>query len=203
MSSTRHLILILLRIQPMTGYELAQNTKISVDPLWSATHSQIYTALNKLEEEGLVTRETEKRGERMEKYVYSLTPAGHEAFRAWLSEPIKPLPNRDPFRLWAAHLDECPPEVVFRNIDEYIQRHLELAKRLDQAALTFIRGEHPLIQARVGRMSDEALERLKRTRAMIYREAAAKARFEAESGRRIRAFAQELYPDYDPDKYVD
>ncbi len=40
--STKHVILGLLSIEPMTGYELTQNMKISVDSLWAATHSQIY-----------------------------------------------------------------------------------------------------------------------------------------------------------------
>lgn len=194
--STKTLVLILLRVKPMTGYELAQNTKISVDPLWSATHSQIYGALRKLERDGLVESTTEVRGERMEKQVYHLTAAGEAAFQSWLTEPLTTLPNRDPFRLWAVHIDETPPEIVFRNIDSYIAEQSDLAARLEQDAVTFLRGDHPLIEARHGRIAAERLRQIQRTRAMIYRELATKARFEVESARRMRAYAQELYPDY-------
>jgi PadR family transcriptional regulator, regulatory protein AphA len=194
--STKHVILALLSIEPMTGYELTQNMKISVQSLWAATHSQIYPALHKLEEEGLVTSEDHVRGQSLQKTVYAITPVGEQELMNWLNQPIQYLPFRDPFKLWASYMDLCPPEIVFRNIDEHIRLSSKRAEFLDKLAHSIAYGEHPLVQARMRHLPDDEVERLKRTRSLIYTELALQARGEVESARRLRAYAEELFPEY-------
>ena len=193
--TTKHVILALLSIEPMSGYELTQNMKISVDSLWAATHSQIYPALHKLEEEGLVTSEQQVRGQAMQKIVYTITAAGEQEFMHWLEQPIQYLPFRDSFKLWASYLDLCPPEVLFHNIDRHILLHRQRAAYLEQLADNIARGEHPLVRARMKHLPADEVERLKRTRSLIYYELAAQARFEVESAQRIRRYAEGLFPD--------
>lgn len=194
--STRYVVLALLEIEPMTGYELTQNIKNSINSLWAATHSQIYPVLHKLEEEGFVTGETQVRGQSLQRIVYTITPAGKGELAGWLSEPVQYLPFRDPFKLWASYLDDCTPEVVFRNIDEHIRLHTKRAEYLEQLARSIAQGKHPLVQARMRHLSPEKVERLKRTRSLLYYELAALARFEVESAQRIRRYAHELFPEY-------
>lgn len=196
--STKHVILGLLSIEPMTGYELAQNIKISVDSLWAATHSQIYPALHRLEEEQLVSSKSDVRGQSLQRTIYSITPAGEQEFIDWLSQPIQYLPFRDPFKFWASYLDECPPESIFRTIDAHIRLHTKRAEYLERLARSIAQGDHPLVQARMRHLSKEKVEKLKRTRSFIYYEQAAQARFEIESAQRIRKYALELYPEYAP-----
>jgi DNA-binding PadR family transcriptional regulator len=194
--STKHTILALLAVEPMTGYELAQNMKISVDRLWAATHSQIYPLLRKLEDEGLVCGASATRGQVMQRIVYSLTPAGHEEFARWLRQPVQYLPFRDPFKLWASYLDECPPEVAFRTIDTHIRLHQQLAANLERLADDIAAGRHPLIRVRARHLSPPEVDRIRRTRSLVYYELAAQARFEVESAKRIRRYAQELFPEH-------
>lgn len=196
--STKHVILALLSIEPMTGYELTQNMKISLESMWAATHSQIYPALHKLQEEGLVTSENQIRGQSLQRTVYSITPAGEHELQHWLRQPIQYLPFRDPFKLWASYLDTCPPEVVFRNIDEHIRLHTKRAEELEHLAASIAGGEHPLVQARMRCAPADEVKRLKRTRSLIYYELAAQARFEVESAQRIRKYAEELFPEHAP-----
>ena len=191
--STRHLILALLEIEPATGYELAQRTKESVEPLWSATHSQIYPALHKLEQEGLITGEEDVRGTRMKRVLYSITAEGRRELQSWIDAPVTYLPFRDPFRLWASYFDVCPPEVIERNTAEHIALQTRRAERLEARASELSRGNHPLFKAREGRVSPDRLERIRRARSFIYSELAALARFEAESAVRIRDAARELH----------
>lgn len=198
--STRHVILALLSVKPMTGYELAQNMKLSLDSLWAATHSQIYPTLHKLAGKGLVSGEKEIRGRHMERIVYSLTEAGYEEFETWLVQPLQYLPFRDPFKLWASYMDACPPEVVFHNISEHLRLHRQRARTLEQIADSIVSGEHPLIRARAERLPAEQVERIKQARSMIYYELAKQARFEIESVKRIREQAEALFPDYQPDE---
>ncbi len=194
--STKHVILALLSVEPMTGYELTQNMKISVQSLWAATHSQIYPALHKLEEEGLVTGENQVRGQLLQRTVYALTPAGEQELMSWLRQPIQYLPFRDPFKLWASYMDLCPSEVVFRNIDEHIRLSSNRAEFLDRLAQSIASGEHPLVQARTRHLPADEVERLKQMRSLIYAELAIQARGELECARRLRVYAEELFPEH-------
>src|ERR687894_1422014 len=84
---TRQAILALLHVRPATGYELAQSSAVATEPVWAASHSQIYPALRKLETEGLVRGESGVRGTRLERRVYEITPAGEEELAKWREEP--------------------------------------------------------------------------------------------------------------------
>lgn len=187
------MVLALLAVEPATGYDLAYKSNISVEPLWSATHSQIYPTLHKLRREKLVRAERSQRG-RQRATVYHITDMGLEELAAWKARPVQYLPYRDPFRLWASFLDEAPPDAVFRNIDEHIRREGERAEYLEGLARDVLEGDHPLVESRVGRVSEQALERIRRARGMVHRELAALARFEVESALRIRELACELHP---------
>ena len=151
-----HTLLALLRVKPASGYELARNSAIATDPVWAASHSQIYPLLHKLQQQGLVTSTKDTRGERLERTVYAITPRGEEAFQTWLEEPLHYLPYRDPFRLWIGFMDQIPPAALYRGIDEHERRNLELAERYERVAGELARGEHPFIAIRRGRVPDRA-----------------------------------------------
>lgn len=194
---TRQVILALLHVKPATGYELAQSSAVATDPVWAASHSQIYPALRKLEEEGLVRGESGVRGTRLERRVYEITPAGEEELAKWREEPVQYLPPRDPFRLWVSFINETSPEAVFRNIDEHIRRNLERAERLEEVAASLRDGTHPLIEARRKKVPEKEVARVCQARAAMYFELARLAHFEVESALRLRSVAEELHPDFD------
>jgi DNA-binding PadR family transcriptional regulator len=188
--STRHVLLGLLDIKPMSGYDVRRNLSISLDSLWAASYGQIYPALHKLAAEGLIRAEHEPQGKR-ERIVYHLTPAGRQELREWLEEPVSYLPYRDPFRFWASYLDILPDEVVLAGIDRHVELQRERLAYFAQVIKSIEAGEHPMIRARAEQLAPDALARLKATRAMIFRELAEQARFELESAERIRRFWQQ------------
>lgn len=185
--STRHVLLGLLEIRPMTGYDLMQSLKISLESLWAASYGQIYPMLHKMSDEGLVRAEHEPTGRR-ERIVYHITPEGRRAFAAWLASPVGYLPFRDPFKLWASFLDVVPPEAAEAGLEHHIALQQERIERFEEMANSIERGDHPLIQERAKTLEPEALRRLKASRATIFRELAEQARCELESARRIRSF---------------
>lgn len=195
--STRHVILALLDIKPMSGYDLFQNLKISVHSLWSATYGQIYPTLHKLEAEALVTSETLPSGKKRERIVYSLTEAGKNELHTWINSPVTYLPFRDPFRLWATYVDVADKTVALTNIDHHITLNNERAVLLDGIADQIETSTHPLIQVREERLSDERVTLLKQTRALIFRELAHQARNEVESAQRIREYVIEVHEQSD------
>ena len=196
--STKHVIMALLDIKPMSGYDLAQSVKISINSLWSATYSQIYPTLHKLEKAGMVTSKTEPGSKHRDRIEYSLTDAGRDELTRWIHQPVQYLPFRDPFKLWASNLDKIDPFVVFQNIAHHIDLHRDRVGYLTQIASSIDDGSHPLIQVREERLPEEAFDRLKRARSFVFQELAQQAQAEVDSGWRAWAFAQEMYPDFRP-----
>jgi PadR family transcriptional regulator, regulatory protein AphA len=86
--SLRHAVLGLLTLAPGNGYDLTRRFDESLSNAWSASHSQIYPELAKLEKEGLVEVVGEgARGSR----TYAATAAGQEEIRRWVADTE---PNR-------------------------------------------------------------------------------------------------------------
>lgn len=192
--STRHVLLGLLDIKPMSGYDVQRNLGISLESLWAASYGQIYPTLHALAAEGLVRAEDVPSGKR-ERIVYHLLPEGRRVFRAWLEEPVKYLPYRDPFKFWASYVDVLPDDVALAGIDRHLALNRERLTYFEQVISSIESGEHPMIKARSEQLEPAALERLKATRAMIFRELALQARFQMDSAERIRQFWQELQQD--------
>ena len=86
-STLAHGLLGLLAAREMTGYELTQAFDVSLGHVWSASHSQIYPELAKLQTAGLI-RHTES-GPRGSKR-YSITDEGRAEVRRWLRQPPQP-----------------------------------------------------------------------------------------------------------------
>jgi PadR family transcriptional regulator, phenolic acid-responsive transcriptional regulator len=84
----KYILLGFLNYQPMTGYELKQTIDQSTAHFWHAYHSQIYTSLRQMEAEGLVTSEMKREEGRPEQRIYTITPAGQQALKAWLDQTM-------------------------------------------------------------------------------------------------------------------
>ncbi|GIQ70270.1 PadR family transcriptional regulator [Xylanibacillus composti] len=74
-----------LSLQPMTGYELKKMVSISTGQFYSASYGSIYPTLRKLEQEGAVTSNEGKEGNRV-KIVYAITAKGEQELDAWLEQ---------------------------------------------------------------------------------------------------------------------
>ena len=93
-SRTPYTILGCLTVEPMSGYDVKQFLERSVVHFWSESYGQIYPALRKLEDEGLVEGRDEPGERGREKRVYRITEAGRQELRAWLREPAEPVRPR-------------------------------------------------------------------------------------------------------------
>ncbi len=81
--SLRHALLGLLADRPGSGYDLLKRFEVSLDFVWPATQSQLYTELGKMTDEGLI--EVSALGARNRK-EYALTDAGRDELTHWLVE---------------------------------------------------------------------------------------------------------------------
>ncbi len=91
---TRYAVLGLLNMQPRSGYDIKRFVESTLGHFWHESYRWIYTTLDQLEADGLVTGRTEDRGER-ERVVYRNTGKGRKALQDWLGKPPPELRIRD------------------------------------------------------------------------------------------------------------
>lgn len=116
-----YLILGLLILSPMTGYELQKFIKNNLSLICSHSAGSVQTALSKLEkEEKVMYRETVE-GKRRKK-IYTITETGRTAFSKWVAQPMQAdrVKNMELSRLFFAGL--AKPEERVASIQNYIEQ---------------------------------------------------------------------------------
>lgn len=89
LTTTSYALLGLLRRGPFSAYELTAHMRRSaLGHLWPRTEASLYREPKNLVAHGLATADEQHRGGRA-RTVYSITPAGRRALRAWLAEPAE------------------------------------------------------------------------------------------------------------------
>ena len=102
-------ILGLLAVRPLAGYDIKAIVDRSTRFFWAASYGQIYPELRRLEAEGLVQGEDAPNGGRQRR-VYSLTPAGRQALVEWLLGTTVTIELRDESLLRLFFADALPQE---------------------------------------------------------------------------------------------
>jgi len=141
--STPYVILGLLRIAPMSGYEIRKELSSSCGYFWSESYGQIYPALRELKARGWARP---RAGGRVEgnrtRHTYAITAKGRGAFDGWLREPPRPSPPRDELLLKLFLSDReflDPPEVWIRDL---LEEETERIRRLRRLQDQLPRGDH-------------------------------------------------------------
>ncbi len=89
MTNDRHLLLLgLLRAQEMHGYQLNEFIDQQMDFCVDLKRSTAYYLLDKLCRDGYVAEEVEREGNRPERRVYRITPAGEVHFQDLLRQNL-------------------------------------------------------------------------------------------------------------------
>jgi DNA-binding PadR family transcriptional regulator len=105
--SIKHALLGLLAQGEYHGYELKAAVESELAPLSSLNFGQVYTALDRLEQEGFVSHRTVEQTERPAKKVFSLTEGGRRELTTWMQSPSTPdldLRNATFFKLILARM---------------------------------------------------------------------------------------------------
>jgi PadR family transcriptional regulator, regulatory protein AphA len=135
MMSLQAAILGFVALEPSSGYTLKQRFDGSVGSFWSATQSQIYRELHRLEADGLVTVERTPGDGKPDRKIYALTARGREALGQWLVEAPEPLLLRHPLLLKFVFAADLPPRdldgLLARYADGVATTRAEYAQRLE------------------------------------------------------------------------
>jgi DNA-binding PadR family transcriptional regulator len=90
------ILLGLLTIEPMSGYDLGQTIRGSVGFFWNESYGQIYPNLKRLAVAGFLTSKTERQKGKPDRRIYSITKQGRERLAAWLAvEPQSEVPRNE------------------------------------------------------------------------------------------------------------
>ena len=114
-------LLGLLTIAPMSGYDLGQAIRTSVGFFWNESYGQIYPNLKLLAAEGLVTAKTEQQIGKPERRVYSITKKGRKRLAAWLE--VKPQPEiaRNELLLKLFFGAQISPEISIQHVERMVE----------------------------------------------------------------------------------
>ncbi len=83
------LVLGLLKLRDMHGYQLGDLIDKRLNYLTDLKKPTLYSMLNRLQSDGLVTKTVSREGHRPERYTYSLTTAGEARFVDLLRDNLK------------------------------------------------------------------------------------------------------------------
>lgn len=91
------IILGLLSLAPMTGYDIKRHIETTVTHFWSADKAQIYRALDALVRDGLATVHTVPGQSGPVRQEHRITDSGRAALAEWLVSDLERSAERDPF----------------------------------------------------------------------------------------------------------
>jgi len=186
--SLRYALLALLRVGPLSGYELQKLFSESVGHVWHAPDSQIYPELKRMASDGLIEGEEQARGERGRRRVYHVTDAGNEDFFAWINAPLEYSRLRDPAHLRAAYLESASPEAARAFLVAHAAQHTEQLHRWRDEIDRIRSGEHPMVQRRMAAIPETERERAIEFKVFAYEGLAQRAESEirwAEGGLKL------------------
>lgn len=120
-NTLRYLILGLLWIRPMSGYDIKRTFDRAIASYWNAGNSQIYTTLKNLNKVGLVDAEVIVQTTRPNRKVYRLTEAGQAELERWLHEEVPERFTKDEFLTRLFFCGVTSDEVAL----EHLRKHRE------------------------------------------------------------------------------
>ena len=127
------ILLGLLTIEPMSGYDLGQSIRATVGQFWSESYGQIYPNLKKLESKGYVRCRNERQKGKPDRRIYSITTKGRERLREWLAVPPQPEIPRNELLLKLFFGDQASPEILVPYVETMAEQCRGVLEAIDRA----------------------------------------------------------------------
>jgi DNA-binding PadR family transcriptional regulator len=115
-------LLGLLTIRPMSGYDLGQNIRTSVGFFWNESYGQIYPNLKTLAANGFVKSKTERQEGKPHRHVYAITKKGRERLAAWLAVAPQPEIPRNELLLKLFFGPQIPAEILIGYVEDMVRK---------------------------------------------------------------------------------
>jgi DNA-binding PadR family transcriptional regulator len=131
-SSSKEVLLGLLAVAPMSGYDLGQAIRDSIGHFWNESYGQIYPNLKRLAADGYVARKTEKQKGRPDKQIYSITAKGLKRLQAWLAVEPQPEIPRNELLLKLFFGTQVAPEIMIGFVQRMAEQERAVLSKLGQ-----------------------------------------------------------------------
>ena len=132
-SSSMEVLLGLLAIESMSGYDLGLTIRESVGHFWNESYGQIYPNLKKLAGGGFVTCRTERQKGKPDRRIYSITEKGRERLVEWLAVPPQPEIPRNELLLKLFFGEQVPTQILIRYVKRMAEERRALLELLERA----------------------------------------------------------------------
>jgi DNA-binding PadR family transcriptional regulator len=127
LTNTSYLLLGMVALGPMSGYDIKQRADGSTRHFWQISYGQIYPELKALEHAGMVQAAEAPRGSR-QRTLHQLTDTGTEALTDWISDStVTPVELRDEMLLKLFFSDSVGKEEQIQLARKMARRHREAA----------------------------------------------------------------------------
>ncbi len=126
------MLLGLLTVEPMSGYDLGQAVRASIGHFWNESYGQIYPNLKRLAAAGFITGKPERQKGRPGRQVYSITNKGREHLAAWLAVEPQPEVPRNELLLKLFFGVQASPQAVIGFVERMAESERRTLKRLDE-----------------------------------------------------------------------
>jgi DNA-binding PadR family transcriptional regulator len=128
--SVRHALLALLSEGPKYGLRLRQEFEARTGEVWPLNVGQVYTTLQRLDRDGLVTSDEQDDGPQK---TYAITPAGSRELAHWLeTPPTVDQPPRDELLIKVLVAAQVPGVDVHEIVQVHRRHLIELMQRYTQ-----------------------------------------------------------------------
>jgi DNA-binding PadR family transcriptional regulator len=124
-------LLGLLTIESMSGYDLGQTIRTSVGHFWNESYGQIYPNLKRLAAAGLVTAKAERQKGKPERRIYSITAKGREHLEKWLRVPPQPEIPRNELLLKLFFGTQAAPGVLIGYVERMAENERSFLQGLE------------------------------------------------------------------------
>ena len=126
-------ILGLLSWKPMSGYDIKKVVDVGLSHFWNENYGQIYPTLDQLVKQGLATKKRERKSGKRQRFVYTITSKGKQAFRGWIAEPTDPPVVRNELQLKYFLSSNLPTSTSIRLIEEHQSMQQSLLREYRQS----------------------------------------------------------------------
>lgn len=130
-SSSMEVLLGLLTIEPMSGYDLGQLIRSSIHHFWNESYGQIYPNLKKLADQGLITGKTERQKGKPDRQIYSITKKGRERLGRWLEIEPQPEVPRNELLLKMFFGSKASPATIERYVRRMAENERAVLERFE------------------------------------------------------------------------
>jgi PadR family transcriptional regulator AphA len=126
-------LLGLLAIEPMSGYDLGLTIRASIGHFWNESYGQIYPNLRKLAGGRFVTCKTERQKGKPDRRIYSITEKGRERLTEWLTVPPQPEIPRNELLLKLFFGEQVPTQILIGYVERMAEERRGLLQILQRA----------------------------------------------------------------------